>query len=346
MKNWINPEAVLSPSEYQDLVSVALSLKDGGWHNKSDALKNKAIYFLFFNQSLRTRSSFQTGLAKLGGIPIILDPNAGIYTPALPGREIPYSTERISDVARVLSEYGDAIAIRMYGAPAGWVYGEAHRAMEEFARWSNIPIINMECDKFHPCQALADMMTIRERFGADRKKIVVSWAYSGSWHKPVAVPQSVLLAAANCQLDIVLAHPPGFELDEAVVEMAASKASECGRNFEISNDFERAVANADIVYAKSWCSLQCLPTSSGAPVDEEKMNRLFEENKSWTYDASKRARTKADSIYMHCLPADRGQEVTDEIIDGPSSAVFSQASNRLHAQNAVMLHLLNPTEAR
>lgn len=342
MRNWINPEAVMSPNEYQKLIGAALALKNTDWESKGVVLKSRAIYFLFFNQSLRTRSSFQTGLAKLGGIPVALDPQAGIYTPALPGREIPYATERISDVARVLSEYGDAIAIRMYGEPAGWVYGEAHRAMVEFSQWASIPIINMECDKFHPCQALADMITIREKFGAKRKKIAISWAYSGSWHKPVAVPQSVLLASANCALDIVLAYPKGFELDEEIVKLAESKAQLSGGSLRITHSFDEAIEGADIVYAKSWCSLKHLPKQYGDTVDEVAMRSLFEANRDWIYDDSKRLRTASDSIYMHCLPADRGQEVTDEIIDGASSAVFAQASNRMHAQNAAMVHLLNP----
>ena len=342
MKNWINPEAVMSPSEYQKLVGAALALKSTHWEQKSMVLKSRAVYFMFFNQSLRTRSSFQTGLAKLGGIPVVLDPHAGIYTPALPGHEIPYATERISDVARVLSEYGDAIAIRMYGEPAGWIYGEAHRAIVEFSQWASIPIINMECDTFHPCQALADMMTIREKMGSGRKKIVISWAYSGSWHKPVAVPQSALLASANCALDIVLAYPRGFDLDDEIVQLAQAKADESGGSLRITHDFDEAIEGADIVYAKSWCSLRHLPKRYGDPVDETAMTSLFEANRHWIYDESKRLHTAADSIYMHCLPADRGQEVTDDVIDGASSAVFAQASNRMHAQNAAMVHLLNP----
>ncbi|KMZ11450.1 Ornithine carbamoyltransferase [Candidatus Burkholderia humilis] len=342
MKGWINPEAYMSLAEYQRLVGTALAFKSVPWERKNAALRGRAVYFMFFNQSLRTRSSFQTRLAKLGVIPVVLDPHTGIYTPASPGREIPYATERISDVARVLSEYGDAIAIRMYGEPAGWVYGEAHRAMLEFAEWSKIPIINMECDMFHPCQALADMMTIREKFGPTRRKIVISWAYSGSWHKPVAVPQSTLLASANRAFNIVLAHPEGFELDEDVVQLARAKALESGGTLTVSHDFEEALVDADVVYAKSWCSLQHLAKRFGDAVNEAAMTVLFERNRHWIFDSEKRSGTAPNSIYMHCLPADRGQEVTDEVIDGDRSAVFAQASNRIHAQNAAMVRLLNP----
>jgi N-acetylornithine carbamoyltransferase len=342
MKNWICPEHELSPEKYSALVDFALNLKSMNWEDKESLLKNDAVYFMFFNQSLRTRSSFHTGLAKLGGIPVALDPYNGIYTPALPGREIPYATERVSDVARVLSEFGQAIAIRMYGEPAGWVYGDANKYIAEFAEWAKIPVINMECDMYHPCQALADMMTIREKFGNARKKVVISWAYSGSWHKPLAVPQSALLASANCNYDLVLAYPKGFELDPEIVKAAKAKCESLGNTLTICNDFRSAMIGADVIYAKSWCSRDFLPKEFGLAVDEESMTALFEKNKDWLVDQEILSIANPDAIYMHCLPADRGQEVTDSVIDGPQSSVFAQAGNRMHAQNAAMVKLMNP----
>ncbi len=343
MTDWLAPDLQIDGAGYRALIEAALRFKGGYPRQTKSVLAGMAIYFLFFNQSLRTRSSFATGLLKMGGQAIPLDPGGGIYTPALPGREIPYSTERISDVARVLSEFGDAIGIRMYGEPAGWVYGEAHRYMEEFAKWAGIPVINMECDRFHPCQALADVMTMRERLGdLTRKRLCISWAYSGSWHKPVAVPQSLLLAAAKCGMDISLAYPEGFELDADVIRSARQFADESGATISTTHDMCAGVIGVDVVYAKSWCSLECLPSAVGKPVDEAGMTARFEANRNWCVDDQMMKLANAGAGYMHCLPADRGQEVTDSVIDGPASWVFHQAGNRLHAQNAVMASLLNP----
>ncbi|WP_353190438.1 ornithine carbamoyltransferase [Pandoraea pnomenusa] len=333
----------MSSADYRALLNAALAFKRRYPAHTEDVLRGRTIYFLFYNASLRTRSSFQTGLSRMGGHAVVLDPKHGIYTPALPEAEIPYATERISDTARVLSSYGDAIAIRMYGEPAGWVYGAAHRHLEAFAEWSQVPVINMECDRFHPCQALADVMTLREQLGElAGRRLCISWAYSGSWHKPVAVPQSLLLAAVKAGMDVTLAHPAPFALDPSVMQAASRFADQTGARIRVTHDFRDGVSNAHAVYAKSWCSLASLPTRRGDPVDASAMQSAFEQHRDWCVDTDVMQHAAPGSGYLHCLPADRGQEVTDDVIDGPSSWVFRQAANRLHAQNAVMAHLLNP----
>jgi N-acetylornithine carbamoyltransferase len=343
VKNWIDADLELDGPAYRELVERALRLKDVPDDAKRSLLDGRAVYFLFFNQSLRTRSSFQTGLQKLGGHAIELEPGTAIYTPALPGREIPYVTERVADVANVLSEFGDAIAVRIYGEPAGWVYGGANQVVSEFGRHARVPVINMECDKFHPCQALADVMTIRERLGDPRgRRLTISWAYSGSWHKPVAVPQSLLLASAKLGMDITVAHPPGFDLDPTVLAAAESFAGESGASVRVTNDFQDGARGADVLYAKSWCSLESLPKQHGDPVDEQAMTSAFEANQDWRVDDLIMASAAPGAGYMHCLPADRDQEVTSSVIDGDQSWIYSQAGNRLHAQNAIMTQLLNP----
>ncbi|EON14457.1 ornithine carbamoyltransferase [Pandoraea sp. SD6-2] len=342
-RNWLAPDLTMSAPDYRALLDAALSFKRRYPRSTEDALRGRTIYFLFYNASLRTRSSFQTGLSRMGGHAIVLDPHHGIYTPALPEAEIPYSTERVADVARVLSSYGDAIAIRMYGAPAGWVYGAAHRHLEAFSQWSRAPIINMECDRFHPCQALADVMTMREQLGGlAGRRLCISWAYSGSWHKPVAVPQSLLLAAVKAGMDVTLAHPASFGLDPQVMQAATQFAEQTGASIRVTHDLRDGVSDAHAVYAKSWCSLAHLPLRHGDAVDETAMRESFERHRDWRVDADVMRLAAPGAGYLHCLPADRGQEVTDEVIDGPSSWVFQQAGNRLHAQNAVMAHLLNP----
>ncbi|GAB3625775.1 aspartate/ornithine carbamoyltransferase, Asp/Orn-binding region [Pandoraea terrae] len=342
LRDWVAPDIGMDGPNYRALIREALKFKQGYPDRAREVLLGRAIYFLFFNPSLRTRSSFVTGLSKMGGLPIVLDPD-GIYTPALPGDEMPYATERISDVARVLSEFGDAIGIRMYGEPAKWVYGHAHRCIEAFAKWSGIPVINMECDRFHPCQALADVMTLTEKLGSlNARRLCISWAYSGSWHKPVAVPQSLLLAAAKCGMDITVSHPRGFELDAGVASTAGAFAKESGATLRFVNDFREGINGAEVVYAKSWCSLTCLPKHLGSPVNEARMTDLFEQHRDWCVTDEVMALAAPEAGYMHCLPADRGQEVSDGVLDGPRSWVFAQAGNRLHAQNAIMTKLLNP----
>ncbi len=300
----------------------------------SHLLEDKSLYMVFYNQSLRTRNSFESGMTQLGGHAHFLASDK-IYTPAVEGEEKAYSTERVSDVARVLERYGDAIAIRMYGPPTGWVYGKANNYMEEFARWTDIPILNMECDKYHPCQALTDMMTAKEKLGQlKNKKFVMSWAYSPSYEKPLSVPQSAIIAATKMGMDVVQAQPKGFELDEEITDACAGYAEKSGGSFEVSYDMEEAFEDADVVYPKCWGSKA--EFENVAQGDDSGMKKLFEENKDWKCDQEMLDIAKDDALYMHCLPADRGWEVSNEVMDGPQSVIFDEAENRMHSQKAVM----------
>jgi ornithine carbamoyltransferase len=295
-------------------------------------LDGQTLHMLFYNSSLRTRNSFEAGMTQMGGHAHFLQPGA-VYTPALKGDEVAYSTERISDVARVLAEMGDAIAIRIYGKPTGWEYGKGDRIVREFAKWSKIPVINMEDDVYHPCQALADVMTMQEKLSHNLqgKKFVMSWAYSGSVAKPLAVPQSAVLSAAMMGMDVTLAHPKGLELEPRILQATKDLAKKNGGAFQISHDMDESFKDAVVVYPKAWTSQ---PTDGGA-WDEAKAKEIFEANKHWICDSKKMALTN-DAIYMHCLPADRDMEVTDEVIDGPSSVIIEEAANRLHAQKGMM----------
>lgn len=299
-------------------------------------LQDKTLFMLFYNTSLRTRNSFEAGMTQLGGHAHFLQPGA-VYTPALPGEEVAYSTERIADVARVLAEMGHGIAIRIYGKPTGWLYGKGDLIVREFARWARIPVINMEDDKYHPCQALADVMTMMEKLGDLRgKKFVMSWAYSGSVAKPLAVPQSAIIGASYFGMDITLAHPKGLDLDPEILAAAEKNAKRYGGSFKIVHDMDEAFKDADVVYPKAW-TVQ--PTDGKTPMDPEKAKAIFEANKHWICDQKKMELTN-DAIYMHCLPADRGMEVTDEVIDGPNSVIIEEAGNRLHAQKGLLALLL------
>jgi ornithine carbamoyltransferase len=304
-------------------------------------LRAQTLFMIFYNQSLRTRNSFEAGMTQLGGHAHFLDPSK-IYMPAMEGKEIAYSTERVSDVARVLSRMGDAIAIRCYGDPVDWVYGGSHALMEEFARWSDIPVINMECDKYHPCQALADIMTVKEKFGTFKGvKFVMSWAYSPSVHKPRAVPQSAIIAASLAGCDTVLAHPPEMELDPEVIAACEANAKMNKASFSITNDFDSAFKDAHVVYPKAWAATSIFKPPVGED-SAEKTEKIFNKYKSWKMTSELMDTADREAVYMHCLPADRGWEVNNDVMDrtdvkhGWKSVIYDEAENRMHAQKAVM----------
>ncbi len=304
-------------------------------------LRAQTLFMIFYNQSLRTRNSFEAGMTQLGGHAHFLDPTK-IYTPALEGKEVAYSTERVSDVARVLSRMGDAIAIRCYGDPVDWEYGGANALMHEFARWSDVPIINMECDKYHPCQALADVMTVKEKFGTFKGvKFVMSWAYSPSVHKPRAVPQSAIIGASLAGCETVLAHPPEMELDPEVIAACEANAKMNNTSFTVTNDFESAFKDAHVVYPKAWAATPLFQPPVGEN-NPDKTQEIFDKYKNWKMTSELMETADDQAVYMHCLPADRGWEVNNDVMDrtdvksGWKSVVYDEAENRMHAQKAVM----------
>jgi N-acetylornithine carbamoyltransferase len=298
-------------------------------------LVDKTVFLIFYNRSLRTRNSFECGIMQLGGHANYLDSNM-VYTPAAADAERAYETERLTDVAKTLSRFGEAIAIRIYGDPTGWLYGRGNEYVRAFAEAADVPVINMEDDKYHPCQGLADLMTIKEKFGSlEGRKVVMSWAYSPSRHKPVSVPQSMMAACSFYGADLVFARPRGFELDPEQIASYRANVERYGGSFEETDDMRAAFAGADVVYPKSWCSLEYVAPFVPA-VDWDAQDKLFDANKDWICDDEIMKLTKPHSLYMHCLPCDRGYEVTDSVIDGPHSVVYDQAENRLHGQKAVM----------
>jgi N-acetylornithine carbamoyltransferase len=206
-----------------------------------------------------------------------------------------------------------------------------NRYMRLVAEASRVPVLNMQCEVYHPFQILADLMTIIEKKGSDLrgKRMAVSWAYASSYLKPVSVPQSLVLQMPRFGLDIVLAHPPEFPLMPDIMDQAREQARRHGTGFEVVDDMAAAFEGADIVYAKSWGPL--LTTT-----DPEEGKRLQDRHQDWITDEAKMALADQDAIYMHPLPADRNVEVTDGVIDGAQSVVYDQAENRLHVQKAVM----------
>jgi N-acetylornithine carbamoyltransferase len=277
-------------------------------------LAAKTLYMIFFDASTRTRNSFETGMTQLGGHGIYLSPDR---------MQISHG-ENARDTAAVLSRYGDGIAIRQC------TYGEGNAYLREVAEHAEIPVLSMQCDVYHPCQILADYMTIRERFGDTRGlKLGVAWTSAPNYVRPLSVPQSLILMMPRFGLDVTLAYPPEFRLMPEIEEQAKANAEAAGSRFEITHRFEDAFDDADVVIPKSWGPL--VHTQ-----DVEEGIRLIERYPEWRCDAERMALGKDHLIYMHPLPADRGREVTDEVIDGPRSVVYDEAENRLHVQKALM----------
>jgi N-acetylornithine carbamoyltransferase len=232
--------------------------------------------------------------------------------------------ENARDTANVLSRYGEAIAIRHCA------FGEGNAYLSEVAEHASIPVLSMQCDVYHPCQILADYLTIREEFGETRGlKLGVAWTSAPNYVRPISVPQSLILMMPRFGIDVTLAYPPEFRLLPEIEEQARANAEAAGASFEITHRFEDAFQDADIVVPKSWGPL--VHTR-----DHEEGIRLIEAYPEWRCDADRMALGNDHMLYMHPLPADRGREVTDEVIDGPQSVVYDEAENRLHVQKALM----------
>ena len=277
-------------------------------------LRDKVLAMLFFFSSTRTRASFEAGMAQLGGHAQFIDSKTTQVSHGDTAKEI----------GEILGRYNDGIAIRQ----CDW--GVGNRYIRWVAEASRVPVLNMQCDIYHPHQILADLMTIIEKKGDPRgKTITVSWAYASSYSKPISVPQSLILLATRFGMNVRLVHPPEFQLMPEIVEQARENARRHHGSFEIMDDFEAGVAGTDVFYAKSWGPL--LTTT-----DPDEDRRITDQYKDWIADERRLAMANEDAIYMHPLPADRNIEVTDGVLDGPQSVVFDQAENRLHAQKAVM----------
>jgi N-acetylornithine carbamoyltransferase len=326
-------------AEIDTMLDISLKLKADQVIRRrhDDILPMRTLFMMFFNPSLRTRNSFEAGIFQLGGHAHFLEPSS-TRLPTLEGEDVPYQSERISDVARVLSSMGDAIAIRILGGAVNWEYEKSLKIIEEFAKWSQVPVINMEDNKYHPCQGMADIMTLREMYGRDLRgrKLAVSWTYSPSTKKPIAPHHDFMYAASFYGADIVFAHPKEMRIDPDVEAAIKANVELNGGSYNVVDNMEDAVENADVVYAKNYVALDLLPPNQPEAKTAE-MEKLFGQYKGWIADEKRMKMAKKDSHYMHCLPCERGFEVSDAVLDGPwGQSAFNEAENRLHAQKGVM----------
>ena len=319
-----------SADEIDFLLSKANELK-AAFHRGEHRIElpHQTVYLLFFDKSTRTRNAFEAGATQLGAHAHFLEPSS---------LQISHG-ETAKDTGIILGQMGHGIAIRHDLIPE-----VGNRYLREVAEHAEVPVINMQCDIDHPTQTLADLMTIREHFGGDvrGKKIAVSWAYAPSYAKPLSVPQGLITLMTRYGMHVSLAHPPGYNLIDRTVEAARANAEASGGKFEIVDDMDAAFADADIVYPKSWgvydLMLARQEAKTPAEIDDNQRACLVKNDQyqDWICDERRMGLAKTQAIYMHCLPADRGSEVTDAVIDGPQSIVFQEAENRLHTAKAIM----------
>ncbi len=265
-------------------------------------LDGRTVAMIFQKPSTRTRVSFQAGIYQLGALAIMLSPDESQL-----GRGEP-----LSDTAKVLSRYVDAIVARTY----------AHSDIEELAQHGSVPVINALTDRTHPCQVLADLQTVRERFGT---LAGLKLAYVGDGNN---ITHSLLLGCAKVGMDIAVATPPGFEADADIVEQATADAS--GSAVTVTHDPAEAVGDAHVIYTDTWASMG----------QEEEHAQRLQAFSGFQVNESLMAQARTEAIFMHCLPAHRGEEATDGVLDGSQSVIFDEAENRLHAQKALLTLLV------
>jgi N-acetylornithine carbamoyltransferase len=331
MKNFLST-GDYSQDELIALIDSAIQFKQQ--RQPSQLLGGKSIALVFFNPSLRTRASMQVGIYELGGNPVVLEPGGTSWTLEHRDGAVMDSdkTEHVAEFVRVLGRYCSAIGVRTFAAMKDWKEDRLDPVLAAFAKYSPVPVINLESAMHHPCQAMADMMAIREKFGSARKRVVLTWA----WHPkplPMAVPNSFALASAQMGHELVVAHPRGYDLDEELIRRLQVHSAATGGSVAVVNDVDSAFEGADVVYAKSW----------GAKHYYGKAERETEERaqfrRQWIVDEQKMARTNS-AVFMHCLPVRRNVIVTDGVIDSPGSMVIDEAENRLHVQKAILTKVI------
>jgi len=293
----------LSREEIIALIELSVSLKSdpSAYYDK---LKGRSLGLIFQKPSNRTRVSFEVGMFQLGGYAVYLGPD-----------DIKFGVrEATKDIAQTLSRYLDIIVARTF----------SHSEVIALADNATIPVINGLSDLFHPCQALADMLTIKERFNTLEG---LDMAYIGDGNN---VLHSLLYAVSKTGVNLKAAVPKGYEPDKGILQEARNTAKQNNCSIEVFNDKDQAASGADILYTDVWVSM-------GQERDKEKRLNDF---KAFQINEAVLKKAKPDCVVMHCLPAHRGEEITDTVLDGPNSAVFDQAENRLHMQKAILLKLL------
>jgi N-acetylornithine carbamoyltransferase len=317
-----------SRAELEEILADAAQLKATRATSRPAHLEGKSVALVFFNPSLRTRSSFEIGVFEMGGHAVVLEPGKGAWPIEFKDGVVmdAEAEEHVEEVARVLSKFVDIICVRAFPKFQKWEDDREDHVIKQFARYATVPVINMETIT-HPMQELALMLALKERLGTtDKKKFVLTWTYHP---KPLntAVANSGLIIAAKFGFDVTLLCPtPEYVLDSRYMDAAKSMT-----NVTVTHDIESAYKGADVVYAKSWGALPYF-----GKWDQEKPIR--DAHKHFIVDEKKMSLTNS-GVFSHCLPLRRNVKATDEVVSGPRSLVIEEAGNRLHVQKAVMKRL-------
>ncbi|PJC84147.1 acetylornithine carbamoyltransferase [Candidatus Roizmanbacteria bacterium CG_4_8_14_3_um_filter_35_14] len=331
--------ADFSQKEINYLIDLALKMKKVQFKK---SLSGKSLAMLFFNPSLRTRLSFMMAMEKLGGVGLDFPIKEGYTFEFKEGTIMNQKTiEHVKDAAKVISKYSDAIAIRSSDLitsnsesvqVSSWDKLKQDTVLKSFMKYSQVPVINMESNVYHPCQGIGDAMTIKEKLGnPKKKKYVLTWVYHPK-ALPMATPNSQLLSACDLGMNVVVVHPKGWELDKGILKVMEQKAKKAGGNFQVSHSQKEAFKEADVICVKSWGALKFYG-------NWEKEKKIREQHKDWIVTQEKMVKTN-NAIFMHCLPVRRNVEVTDEVIDSKNSVVIDEAENRMWAQMAILRSLI------
>jgi len=286
-------------------------------------LTNQTVFMIFYEQSTRTRNSMGCGITQLGGDSHDLTPEKMQLTHG----------ETARDTAKVLSRMGHAIACR------NCFYGMGNKYLHDLAHNSDIPVLSLQDDVYHPMQVMADLMTLEEKFGKNLHglKVTISWAYATSHAKPLSVPQSQILLFSRYGMDITLAAPKEFPLQPEVVEAAMRNAKDSGGSLKYTDDMDEGFRGAQVVIPKNWGGFAGLDDWADDEAHWAEMRRNLDKYKGWICDGRRMGLAHKGVKYMHALPADRGNEVTDEVIDDERwSIIYDEAENRLHTAKAIM----------
>jgi len=337
MKHFLNTQD-LTRDELEALLLRAAEFKRSRF---GEQLKGRSIALVFFNSSLRTRTSFELGAHQLGGHAIVLSPGKDAWPIEFEVGKVMdgEAEEHIKEVAQVLSRYVDLIGVRAFPKFVDWAVDREDRVLRSFAQYATVPVINLETIT-HPCQELAHALALRERFGNDLRgrKYVLTWTYHP---KPLntAVANSALTIATRLGMDVTLLCPtPDYVLDQRYMDWARANVAESGGSLTISHDIESAYRDADVVYAKSWGALPFF-----GRWEQEKPIR--DAHRHFIVDAAKMALTR-NGVFSHCLPLRRNVKATDEVMDSPACIAVDEAENRLHVQKAVMAALIRERAAQ
>ncbi|WP_309493699.1 hypothetical protein [Candidatus Hecatella orcuttiae] len=317
-----------SIDELTETIELAKKFKDMRKAGKPlpKILERKNFFSVFYASSTRTRAAFEVGMELLGGHNLYID----VSTTRIK------AGEAVKDVAKMYDGYGDGIGVRILDNVIDFKYGEGLRVVKEFAEVARVPVIDMGCCTYHPTQAIGDIMTLGNKLGRlPKKKYTVTWAYS-SRLRGVCSVQSEVLIATRFGMDVTLAHPPEFELDPKIMAAAKKNAEESGGSLEVSHDFEEALRGANAVFPRSWVTSGLLKTGlSGYGMEEEV--KIHNKHRDWRLEKRHVDDLMGKpAVVTHVLPVFRGEEASDDVLDGPESVIYEQAEDNLYAKMAVL----------